>query len=145
MNLPALVQTGLLVLGLIDMADGSLRTLDTSTFLFSDEYSLANYRRAFSESLFFTVASRSLFGSLIVTVVTLIFVGGVVALHETLAAYTKNGAWVEFMEDRKGVLKPGYLADIVVLSADVETADFGDLAKIRPVTTICDGRITYQA
>ena len=67
------------------------------------------------------------------------------SLHETLAAYTKNGAWVEFMEDRKGVLKPGYLADIVVLSADVETADFGDLAKIRPVTTICDGRITYQA
>lgn len=73
MLLPALVLTGLLVLGLIDMADGSLRTLDTSTFLFSDDYSLANYRRAFSESLFFTVASRSLFGSLIVTVVTLIF------------------------------------------------------------------------
>ena len=67
------------------------------------------------------------------------------SLHETLAAYTRNGAWVEFMEDRKGVLKPGYLADIVVLSADVEAADFPDLAKIRPVTTICDGRITYQA
>ncbi len=67
------------------------------------------------------------------------------SLHETMAAYTKNGAWVEFMEDRKGVLKPGYLADIVVLSADVETADFSDIAKIRPVTTICDGRITYQA
>jgi predicted amidohydrolase YtcJ len=67
------------------------------------------------------------------------------SLHETLAAYTKNGAWVEFMEDRKGVLKPGYLADIVVLSADVEATGFGDLAKVRPVTTICDGRITYQA
>ena len=67
------------------------------------------------------------------------------SLHETLAAYTKNGAWVEFMEDRKGVLKAGYLADVVVLSADMEAADFSDLAKIRPVTTICDGRITYQA
>ena len=67
------------------------------------------------------------------------------SLHETLAAYTKNGAWVEFMEDRKGMLKPGYLADIVVLSADVEATDVARLAKVRPVTTMCDGRITYQA
>ena len=67
------------------------------------------------------------------------------SLHETLAAYTKNGAWVEFMEDRKGVLKPGYLADIVVLSADVEAAEYAGLAAVRPVTTMCDGRITYQA
>jgi len=67
------------------------------------------------------------------------------SLHETLAAYTRTSAWVEFMEDRKGMLKPGYLADIVVLSADVEAADFTDLAAIRPVTTMCDGRITYQA
>ena len=67
------------------------------------------------------------------------------SLHETLAAYTKNGAWVEFMEYRKGVLKPGYLADIVVLNADVEATDFNKLATVRPVTTICDGRVTYQA
>lgn len=66
-------------------------------------------------------------------------------LHETLAAYTKNSAWVEFMEDRKGILKAGYLADIVVLSADVEATDFSRLASVRPATTICDGRITYQA
>ncbi len=67
------------------------------------------------------------------------------SLAETLAAYTRNGAWVEFMEDRKGMLKPGYLADIVVLSGNVEAADHANLAAIRPVTTMCDGRITYQA
>ncbi|GAA4161443.1 amidohydrolase [Shinella granuli] len=67
------------------------------------------------------------------------------SLAETLAAYTKNGAWVEFMEDRKGMLKPGYLADIVVLSGNVEAADHANLAAIRPITTMCDGRITYQA
>jgi predicted amidohydrolase YtcJ len=67
------------------------------------------------------------------------------SLAETLAAYTKNGAWVEFMADRKGMLKPGYLADIVVLSGNVEAADHANLAAIRPVTTLCDGRITYQA
>lgn len=67
------------------------------------------------------------------------------SLAETFAAYTRAGAWVEFMEDRKGVLKAGYLADIVVLSGNVEAVAYENLASIRPVTTICDGRITFQA
>ncbi len=67
------------------------------------------------------------------------------SLEETLAAYTRTSAWLEFMEDRKGVLKAGYLADVVVLSGDVESSASEDLAAIRPVTTICDGRVTYQA
>ena len=66
-------------------------------------------------------------------------------LHETLAAYTRTGAWVEFMEDRKGVLKPGYLADIVILSGDVESRPHEKLADVHPVMTICDGRISYEA
>jgi putative spermidine/putrescine transport system permease protein len=70
---PALLLVGLLVLGLIQIADTSLRTLDTTTFLLSEHYTLANYRRAVTESLFATVATRSLAGSLIVTVVTLVF------------------------------------------------------------------------
>ncbi|GGG20901.1 amidohydrolase [Rhizobium wenxiniae] len=65
-------------------------------------------------------------------------------LAETLAAYTSTGAHVEFMEDRKGVLQPGYLADIVVLSGDVETTASEDLASVRPVITICDGKVTYE-
>jgi putative spermidine/putrescine transport system permease protein len=69
---PAILLVGLLVLGLIQIGDASLRTLDTSTFLPSDYYTLANYQRAMTESLFQTVATRSLVGALIVTVVTLI-------------------------------------------------------------------------
>jgi putative spermidine/putrescine transport system permease protein len=70
---PAVLLVGLLVLGLIQIGDSSLRTLDTSTFRPSADYSLANYRRALTEPLFTTVAMRSLLGSLIVTVVTLVF------------------------------------------------------------------------
>jgi putative spermidine/putrescine transport system permease protein len=70
---PAVLLVGLLVLGLIQIGDASLRTLDTSTFRPSADYSLANYRRALTEPLFTTVAMRSLLGSLIVTVVTLVF------------------------------------------------------------------------
>ena len=67
------------------------------------------------------------------------------SLHETLAAYTKNGAWVEFMEDRKGTLKEGYLADVAVLDTDIEAAARDQIAAIRPQLTICDGRITFEA
>lgn len=69
---PAVLLVGLLVLGLFQIGDASLRTLDTTTFLFSEDYSLANYRRALTEPLFATVAWRSLMASMIVTVVTLI-------------------------------------------------------------------------
>lgn len=70
---PAVLLVGLLVLGLIQIGDSSLRTLDTSTFLFSETYTLANYKKAITEPLFAIVATRSLLGALIVTVVTLIF------------------------------------------------------------------------
>jgi len=72
MLLPALLLVGLLVLGLVQIADGSLRTLDTSTFRMSGTYSLANYQRALGEPLFRNVATRSLIGSLIVTAITLV-------------------------------------------------------------------------
>ena len=39
---------------------------------------------------------------------------------DTLHAFTAAGAYTEFMEDRKGTLKDGYLADVVVLDADME-------------------------
>ncbi|MBX3582191.1 MAG: ABC transporter permease [Rhizobiaceae bacterium] len=70
--LPAILLVGLLVLGLVEIADSSLRTLDTSTFLPSDYRTLANYERALTEGLFRTVATRSLLGAVIVTVLTLI-------------------------------------------------------------------------
>ncbi|TIR46596.1 MAG: ABC transporter permease, partial [Mesorhizobium sp.] len=73
MLLPAVLLVGLLVLGLIQITDASLRTLDTTTFRFSDDYSIANFRRALTEPLFLVVAQRSLVAALIVTVVTLVF------------------------------------------------------------------------
>ena len=66
-------------------------------------------------------------------------------LEEALYAYTAEGAWVEFMEHTKGKLKPGYLADVVVLSGDIEAAAPNGVADMTPVMTICDGRITYKA
>jgi predicted amidohydrolase YtcJ len=67
------------------------------------------------------------------------------SLREAIAGYTAEGAYTEFAENAKGRLKPGYLADLVVLSSDVEATDPAMLHTVRPVTTICGGNITYQA
>jgi predicted amidohydrolase YtcJ len=43
------------------------------------------------------------------------------------------------------VLKEGYLADVVVLDADMETTARDQVANVRPVTTLCDGRVSFEA
>ena len=70
--LPAVLLTGLLVAGLVDILDSSLRVLDLSTFRLSEAWSLANYEKALTQPLFRNVAARSLTGSLVVTVLTLV-------------------------------------------------------------------------
>ncbi len=67
------------------------------------------------------------------------------SLHDTLASYTSGGAFAEFAETEKGQIKPGYLADIVVMSTDLETCDRDTLASATAQVTICGGQITHQA
>ncbi len=67
------------------------------------------------------------------------------SLHESLGGYTVEGAYAEFMEHCKGRLKPGFMADLVVLSGDIEATAPEALHTVRPVTTICGGKITHQA
>ncbi|MBO3762131.1 amidohydrolase [Ciceribacter sp. L1K22] len=67
-------------------------------------------------------------------------------LAESLEAYTSIGAWVEFMEDRKGRLKPDFLADVVILTHDIEEVPADKIMDtVRAAVTICDGRITHRA
>jgi hypothetical protein len=65
-------------------------------------------------------------------------------LMEALEAYTVEGAYAEFAEDRKGRIKPGYFADLVILSGDIERAAPDRIAELHPVTTVCGGRITFS-
>jgi predicted amidohydrolase YtcJ len=66
------------------------------------------------------------------------------SLMEALAAYTVEGAYAEFMEHRKGRLKPGFMADLVVLSADIDAVDPEALDSARPVATFCGGKVMYE-
>ena len=65
-------------------------------------------------------------------------------LMDTLASYTRDNAWVEFAEDRKGQLKPGMAADVTVLSHDLTALDPAEVTQASAVATICNGQITYQ-
>ena len=49
------------------------------------------------------------------------------------------------MEDRKGRLKPGYFADLCVLSEDIFTVDPDRIKDIVSVLTMVDGKIRYEA
>lgn len=70
--LPAILLIGLLVLGLIQIADNSLRTLDTATFRMSETYSLQNYQTIIESPTYGAVVYRSVLAALLTVVFTMI-------------------------------------------------------------------------
>ncbi|KPQ08463.1 MAG: putative metal-dependent hydrolase with the TIM-barrel fold [Rhodobacteraceae bacterium HLUCCA12] len=66
-------------------------------------------------------------------------------LHEVLAAYTTGGAWAEHTEDRKGMLRAGFLADLVVLDGDIEATAVPEIGAMSVAATICGGRVVWDA
>jgi len=68
-------------------------------------------------------------------------------IEEAIEAYTKAPAWASFEEERKGMLKPGYLADIAVFDRDL--VELGrtrpaDLLDARVDLTLVGGNLVYQ-
>ena len=67
------------------------------------------------------------------------------SLRDTLASYTRDNAWVEFNEHRKGKLGVGMMADIVVMDANLESTATELLDQTRAAVTLCGGRVTHEA
>lgn len=67
------------------------------------------------------------------------------SLEETLLAYTRGSARAEFAEDEKGVLAPGMLADLAVLSQDIFSVPLEALPGTRSVLTMIGGEIVHRA
>jgi putative spermidine/putrescine transport system permease protein len=72
MLLPALLLTGLLVLGLALILDSSLRLLDRDTFRLGETWTLANYSELVREPVYLRIALRTVAAALIVTLLTLV-------------------------------------------------------------------------
>lgn len=73
MLLPAILLVMLLVLGLVQIGDSSMRVLDRATFLPSETLTAENYGRIFTTGLYWTVLWRSLLASVVVTAICLVF------------------------------------------------------------------------
>jgi predicted amidohydrolase YtcJ len=59
--------------------------------------------------------------------------------------YTAGSAYAEFEERHKGLLVPGMLADLAVLSQDIFTVPLEDLPKTESVLTLVGGKIVWDA
>ncbi len=66
------------------------------------------------------------------------------SLTDSIAGFTTEGAYAEFTEDRKGILKPGAMADLVILSGDIEASAPERIDELGVAATICGGRVTYE-
>jgi predicted amidohydrolase YtcJ len=66
------------------------------------------------------------------------------SLENTLRSYTSLAAYAEFQEGRKGQLKVGYLADLVLLSEDIFAFPPEEMKTAHPLLTMMNGKITYE-
>jgi len=66
------------------------------------------------------------------------------SVEDAVDAYTMGSAFNEFMEDFKGRLKPGYVADLIVLSSDIFTIDNNEIKDIKVEKTMIDGEFVYE-
>jgi len=67
-----------------------------------------------------------------------------ISVEEALVAYTRNGAYASHEEHEKGMLKLGYLADLVVLDSDLTRISPEEIGNAEVVMTIVGGEIVYQ-
>ena len=65
-------------------------------------------------------------------------------LEECIVGYTRDAAYVEFMESEKGQIKEGYLADLVLFSHDLFAVKPEDVMTAKAVLTMIDGRIVLE-
>jgi predicted amidohydrolase YtcJ len=68
-----------------------------------------------------------------------------ISVEAALKHYTWGSAYAAFREREIGTLRPGMLADLVVLSEPIIGTEPRAIVRARPVLTIMGGRDTYRA
>ena len=65
-------------------------------------------------------------------------------LSDAIDAYTYGSAYNEFKEDLKGRIKPGYLADLIVLDRDIFKIDPHEIKDVRVEKTMIGGEFVFE-
>ena len=67
-----------------------------------------------------------------------------ITVEQALRGYTYEGAYASFEEDRKGMLKPGTLADMVLIDRDLTAIAAETIRDAKVLKTIVGGRVVYS-
>jgi predicted amidohydrolase YtcJ len=67
------------------------------------------------------------------------------SMEEAIKYYTLGAAYAQFMEDRKGIIKKGYLADIVITDKDLMTIPENEIMGTKVDYTITGGKVVYSS
>jgi predicted amidohydrolase YtcJ len=67
-----------------------------------------------------------------------------ITMREAIRSYTSTPAWQDRAESWKGMLRPGYAADIVVLDDDVLRTRPDKVTDIDVTTTLVAGRVVHE-
>ena len=65
-------------------------------------------------------------------------------MEKAIELYTLGAAYAEFMEDRKGMIKKGYLADMVIFRDDLLTIAPDRILSSKVDYTIVGGKTVYK-
>jgi predicted amidohydrolase YtcJ len=68
-----------------------------------------------------------------------------ITVEESLRAYTVDAAYASFEEGKKGMIRTGMLADLVLLDQDLTAIDPLSIAETRILYTLVGGKTVYKA
>jgi predicted amidohydrolase YtcJ len=66
------------------------------------------------------------------------------SMEQAIELYTLGSAYAEFMEDRKGMIKEGYLGDVVIFDKDLMTIPHDQIMSAKVDYTIVGGKVMYK-
>jgi predicted amidohydrolase YtcJ len=67
-----------------------------------------------------------------------------ITVEEAIRTYTINGAWQDHMEDIKGSIEVGKVADFCIIGDDLLSVDPHEIGEIPVLMTIIDGKIVFD-
>jgi predicted amidohydrolase YtcJ len=68
-----------------------------------------------------------------------------ISMEEAIRYYTLGSAFSQFMDNRKGMIRTGYLADIVITDKDLLSIPENEIMKTRVDYTITGGKVVYAS
>lgn len=64
--------------------------------------------------------------------------------EKAIKLYTLGSAYAEFMQDRKGMIKKGYLGDMVIYDKDLMKMPSEEIMKVLVDYTVVGGMVVYK-